>query len=483
MPGQPADEGDQFLPLVFSRDQQPAEDPLVPATETPQAPEQPSVSGLPHGEPKKFTGWSARLPQTLPPGQAAIVISGVGGDSAQQHFNFQLLSCCMEPFPHSDANFGQIDLDVSTSFERGKPPPAEFLIKMSNWSEGQETLTGWLNACRREHRDDLELLIWDVNTGVKIPWELLRLPPDRSANLPQGYLGALVTVARWPGEGVDPERAGRMAEPVPVRGSGDVLAHFAAGLETDRDMLRGFFGELEEEDPVNLLALLKRLEGEPGALALLYIACHGRFSDVPGKCRLDNLDLERATKFFERDLPRLIARPTLAFLNACDTGVSGINTSTNEYNDGALRGWANFFLSRGAAGVLATAGKVGKDQARELATDLFQMLRAGQGLSVAQALKLLRADRARELEAKERAVIEQEYERQWRLDAMSPEASAAARAASDQAAKVKAVKDAGEMMTLLQPFLYVYFHLPDLWTLPADRADPAETGELTGAGG
>ena len=119
---------------------------------------------------------------------------------------------------------------------------------MSNWSEGQETLTGWLNACRREHRDDLELLIWDVNTGVKIPWELLRLPPDRSANLPQGYLGALLTVARWPGGGVDPERASRMAEPVPVRGSGDVLAHFAVGLEADRDMLRGFFGQLEEEN-------------------------------------------------------------------------------------------------------------------------------------------------------------------------------------------------------------------------------------------
>ena len=80
------------------------------------------------------------------------------------------------------------------------------------------------------------------------------------------------------------------------------------------------------------------------------------------------------------------------FLNGCHTGSVGIDLGT--YNDDALRGFAKVFLRSGAAGVLATTGAVGRDEARVLADNLLKHLKSHPELSVAEAVRQLRRDAA-----------------------------------------------------------------------------------------
>ena len=121
---------------------------------------------------------------------------------------------------------------------------------------------------------------------------------------------------------------------------------------------------------------------------MVYVACHGQFADNPEDCALDGFPLGRATQFND-DLIRLRKQATLVFLNGCHSGSAGIDMST--YNDGALRSFAGVFLRSGAAGVLATTGAVGEDEARVLADDLLKHLREHPELSVAEAVRQLRA--------------------------------------------------------------------------------------------
>ena len=97
----------------------------------------------------------------------------------------------------------------------------------------------------------------------------------------------------------------------------------------------------------------------------------------PGRLsRSTSSPIGRATQFND-DLIQLREQATLVFLNGCHTGSVGIDLGT--YNDGALRGFAKVFLRSGAAGVLATTGAVGRDEARVLADDLLKHLRVAPG--------------------------------------------------------------------------------------------------------
>jgi hypothetical protein len=486
MPDQPPEESRQFYPSLLSQGQQPAEDPLAPPAQPP--PEPPSADDeLVHGARKEKLGRKPSvIPDTLPPGQATLVISGTGEAHAKQHFSFDLSCCCMASDSYEDANFGRSQIDLATNIAPGGPPAAQFLLEMRTWSGKKKDLRDWLDACRERHPDDLQLLIWD-KSGAGTPWELVRLPA-KSAGDTAGYLGALAAITRWPGDRLpDADHVRRLADPIPSRGAGPVLGHVTSSMADDRTMVGQFF-QLADPFPEDIWALFERLESESLPLALVYIACHGEFGSAPEDCKLDSLSVARAS-IFEGQLPGLTAQSTLAFLNACYSGSEGIDT--DKYDDGALRGFADYFLDRGATGVLAATGAVGTNDAHKLARQLFTMLEGNPGLTVPRALRRLRADRMTELETAERELTK----KQTRRDDRRMHVPQADLAAFDQAALVEDTNDTAALLPLLYPYMYVYFGLPRLWPAavqPASRpaAQPTvqpggqgSTGELTGTSG
>lgn len=476
MPDEPPEESRQYYPSVFSQGQQPAQDPLTPSADSPPPAPEPADEFF-HGERKKktFDPRPSALPDTLPPSKAALIISDIGEAHGKRVFRFELLSCCVQAKPYDDASFGRSKLDPATNIAPGGPPAAKFLREMRTWSgKGKKKdLRDWLDACREEHPDDLELFIWD-QSGAQVPWELLRLPasgPDEAG----GYLGALATITRWPGETLPgPERVNALADPVPSRGDGPVLGHVASSMAGDREVLHEFFEVLPP--PGSMFKLFDNLKKNSRPLAMVYVAAHGEFGNAPDDFKLDGFSVELAS-LFEGELPGLTAQSTLAFLNACYSGSEGIDT--DKYDDGALRGFADYFLSHGATGVLAATGAVGTHDARELARQVFWMLEGNPGLTVPQVLRRLRADQMTRLEETELVLGERKASREAERMRVAP----ADLEAFDRAAEAEDRLDTMALLPLLYPYLYVYFGLPRLWPAAVHPGGRAATGELTGTGG
>jgi hypothetical protein len=177
-------------------------------------------------------------------------------------------------------------------------------------------------------------------------------------------------VAAYIHEDPEPDRSG----PEPDR-----------SMARDRELLQDF--QVDYADSMwDLLTSL--LDPEEAALAMVYAACHGEFSDRPGESALGGLLLDSANMLSDRGFRRLHNRQTLVFLNACSSGPLG--EDRKRYNDGALRGFPKMFLETGAAGVLATAAPVESDLAHQVARDLFERLRLEPGLPIARAVRDLR---------------------------------------------------------------------------------------------
>lgn len=389
----------------------------------------------------------------LPHGMAELIVyrldSAVDGERG---FGLRAASCCSEPCDIRDSrrSYGKPNLDLGTQIARGGTPPAKFLRRMHTWSSEQGSLTRWLDKCRHEH-DTLELVVWD-DTGFRIPWELLWLPAASGDGEPAaGYLGAVVTVTRW--FTMYPHfrhRVSAFSNHAPYRASGAVAAYFAEGMTDDARL----FDNLVVEHAEDMEDLFTKLSTAtlPGALAMVYVACHGQFADNPEDCALDGFPLGRATQISD-DLIRLRKQAALVFLNGCHSGSAGIDMST--YNDGALRSFAGVFLRSGAAGVLATTGAVGKDEARVLAGDLLRHLREHPELSVAEAVRQLRVSAAAEMvgELLRTNLPEDEQEQADRT-----------------------------LHRLLYPFMYVYYGSPRMLLSLEERGGLADVAELAVTG-
>jgi len=394
------------------------------------------------------------MQRRLPPGMAELLVcppQQVGGDP--QRFRLRVQCCCASA-EDLNVEYGGPDLDLGTNIAPGGPPPARFLDTVGNWSYDKGELANWLNQRRHRHQDKLELVVWD-DTRFRIPWELLLLPADRELGLPRGHLGGLVTVTRWMSmKPWFPRYVRRFTNPNPYQASGPVVAYIADDMEHDRDIL-GDFVVHDARGVENLFEILageEILARDPAAFAMVYVACHGEFGDDPGDCVLGGFPLGRAGRFSD-DLPKLREQPTLVFLNGCRTGAIGLDT--RKYNDGALRGFAAVFLRCGATGVLATTGAVGREEAGALAHVLIGHLKVNRDLTVADAVRRLRAAASRRI-----------------LELLRTDIPEDERRAADE-----------ELLSLLYPFMYVYFGSPRMLMSFAQSGGLAGTGELAGTGG
>lgn len=335
-----------------------------------------AAEGMPSAIPQDLEPASPAMADRLPNGMALLIVT-----KTDDNQGFILKGAHGDRQAEPLGGAGKPDLDLnSLAFQLEQT--ATKLKAMASWSREKRELVNWLNRTRDDAEEELELVICD-DTGFRIPWELFWLR-DQVTRRRAGFLGALMTVTRW----LDVKRLGVLLEAIrnPGQDSGPVAAFVHETMAGDKELFRDFRVKYENTMS-DLLASLADANAE--ALAMVYAACHGEFSDLPDGTKLGNLSLESAQMAADEiGFDRLHNRQTLVFLNACASGPVG--EDKRRYNDGVLRGFPKMFLEAGAAGVLATAAPVEDEFARQVAGALIERLQMEPGLPPAKAIREFR---------------------------------------------------------------------------------------------
>ncbi|MFE7328726.1 CHAT domain-containing protein [Streptomyces sp. NPDC057565] len=280
----------------------------------------------------------------------------------------------------------------------GGQAPSELLRAIRHWSRNQQSLAVWINRARAVHGDALKVTIHD-DTGYELPWEALWLPPDPENGLPEGLLGALVVLTRW----LTIRRPGIVLPKEGATAEGAVLGYFfhdrdfdplldpsRAPLHDMRSDMAAFHGYVHRPH-VDIDPFLVALD-EPSDVptGLVYMACHGTYDE-----QVSALSLAGVTwsEFDEHEMAVLDTDHAMVCLNACHSGRLVRNTGGGESD---LRGFAELFLRKGAAGCVVTAGKVGDREARELIGQLVKTVTEEPWRPVADSLRLFRAQALQE---------------------------------------------------------------------------------------
>ncbi|MFF1810742.1 CHAT domain-containing protein [Streptomyces sp. NPDC058251] len=345
---------------------------------SPTVPAPPAPRDTLAGETHVFGPLGTDLERRLPAGMALLVVLPVRRDHGPG-FRMRGICCCgatLEFPEYSRPGIALADLVV-----RNGSPPVKVVATMRRWSRNMVELTRWLHDRRCAHGDGLELVIWD-ETGYGIPWELfwLATPPDSPYR--PGWLGGLVTVTRW----LSINTAYSVVRDYVSSHAceGPVAAYIADDMRHDEALLREFASE-----PIGGIRGLPRALSTGEALGMVYIACHGTFGSDDEDCHLDNVKLVMLDGGEDDAFKRLKSATTLVFLNACHSG--RLLAEDGEYADQNQRGFAQLFLRSGAAGVLATSGEIGDEEAHQMADELLRLLRNRPGTPVAVALRELRS--------------------------------------------------------------------------------------------
>ncbi|MFF1837064.1 CHAT domain-containing protein [Streptomyces sp. NPDC058231] len=275
----------------------------------------------------------------------------------------------------------------------GGEAPSELLRAIRLWSRNQRVLAAWINRARAVHGDALRLTIHD-DTGYELPWEALWLPSDHGHGLTEGLLGALVVLTRW----LTIRRPDIVLPKDHTAVEGGVLGYFfhdrdfdpllepsRAHLHDMRSDMAAFHGYVHRPH-VDIDPFLAALD-EPSGLptGLVYMACHGTYDE-----QVSALSLAGVTwsELDEHEMAVLDSDHAMVCLNACHSGRFVRNTGGGESD---LRGFAELFLRKGAAGCVVTAGKVGDREARELIGQLVRTVTEEPWRPVADSLRLFRA--------------------------------------------------------------------------------------------
>ncbi|MFF7899678.1 CHAT domain-containing protein [Streptomyces sp. NPDC088817] len=326
---------------------------------------------------RPLTALTTDLGRRLPTGMAMLLVLPVRRDHGP---GFRLRGvCCCGPPQEFPTEYSRPNIALAHLVARGGVPPTKVLATMRRWSQNKPDLTRWLHDRRCEHGDDLELVIWD-ETGYGIPWELFWLATPPGSSHRPGWLGGLVTLTRW----LTVNAAWSVVREYSQDHScaGPVAAYIAEDMRHDDALLDAY----ASERIAGVRGLPKTLAaGDP--LGMVYVACHGMFGDGEDDCLLGDVPLvmlEGGT-----DFERLASAATFVFLNACHSGQ--LIAEEGEYADQTQRGFSELFLRSGAAGVLATSGAIGDEEAHQMADELLRLLRDRPRTPVAVALRELRA--------------------------------------------------------------------------------------------
>jgi hypothetical protein len=340
--------------------------------------------------------------------------------------------------PPTQARPHRLSLGSLISSGENGESPAETFMRMRSWSTHMnQALHLWLTRLRRAHGDDFQLIICDV-TDFDLPWELLWLKPVQSADLSEGWLGAIIPVTR--STTAIERRQADVHQTAVTQCKGDIAAYIHQDMSRDRSLFDQFSTQIWDSSLDELLAHLD----EPGApLALVYVACHGSYPEATQGVRSSGAKIKLIDHIWTRDtgqtvhdgltvrdldwrnFRRISDSGGVIFLNACHSGRLAFDP---EINDDTLRGFAEVFLRSGASGVIGTSGAIGKEHGHEAARDLLDQIYRQPGLPVAVALR--------------------NYRR--RIADATPQPS---RSSDDGTARL--------LFSLFFSFMYVYFGWPD----------------------
>jgi CHAT domain len=339
-----------------------------------------STADLPTGASERLGASTVDVHAGLPHATAELLVrraflDGPGGDVV---FELSGYCCCGENLDSvkSERHSRPPRLALATLItrERGGESPAQSLYRLRNWSLNKYELRDWLARILARHNDELRLIIWD-DTGFDIPWELFWVTPDRTAGVRGGWLGVLATVTRWTTirnvRGRIPYMSGRC--------EGDVVGYVAdiKPINADKALFEGTSARLAD----TIRELLSELDQSGPDIALVYIACHGDFSEIGFKFKIDQVSLGEVES---QSWLRIETSGGLVFVNACH---SGRQTEDPEYHDGLIRGFAEVFLRSGATGFIGTAGAVLEQEARKVADHLLRQFRLHPDRPAAAALR------------------------------------------------------------------------------------------------
>jgi hypothetical protein len=353
------------------------------------------------GETAILDAFSVRPDEPLAAGMAVLMVIRPLQERGVPQFVLRgFCGCCdVMDFP---GRYDRPDLALDCLASEEGEPPATILSLMKSWSSGKPELTEWL-----ARHGDLDLVIWD-NTGYRIPWELLWLehPPGCKLQHPPGcrgdWLGGVVTVTRWLQIRKTSHQANRSYGGAD-QCTGPVMYCIDPSFSGDNTLLNGLRGEAK----ASVRELANALESGGDPLSLVYVAVEGQFGEQISQCWLGDLSL---VHFDSQRLFRLAGAPTFVFLNACHSG--GLSHDTARLNDGFLRGFAEVFLRSGAAGVLATSGRVGTATAFEMARAVLERMRERPGVPAARIVRDLRGEAASRIPADLASVDDPDAHRQ-----------------------------------------------------------------------
>lgn len=334
-------------------------------------------ANLPSGESASLGTTTIDLRAAYPPGVAVLDVLPLVGDEGQR-FGLRGYCCCDELLwtaPDRHRRPGRIDVAALITRDGGESPAHTFL-RLKNWSSSKIELQRWLSCLRERHGDALTLIVRDC-TDFGIAWELFWLSgPDGG-----DWLGSAITVTRW----VTMPRARSTVSRLPLhraRAGGEVVAYVADGpMRADLEVLK----ELDAVITETFWDLLARMDEPGGPFALVYAACHGRFSGSSLEFLLD--DAVSVADVDTARLSRLARFGGLVFLNACH---SARLIDDPEYNDATQRGFAEAFLRAGATGFIGTVGVVAEEQAHRYLREIIRLLRERPGTPIAVTIRDLR---------------------------------------------------------------------------------------------
>jgi hypothetical protein len=347
----------------------PAQPPAPQAAQRPQQSDD-AASGAAAAEaaPEKIRTARLDLSKNLPRDTALlkVIVKRLDGEDRfelEGHFRGKMWVTSSDELRHQ-GRLGRILADeIDGEVEPAKA--VECYRWLQSWSITKHGLAKWLTGLRSRAAQEkfmLRLIVWD-DTDFGIPWELFW-------HRDGGWLGVLMPVIRWTTVH-DNERHDQFSADPGQFGGSDVL-YFedgklpgAAQASIDPRTGAGYKPMDNMEQLLQALASLSRGYG------LVYIRGHGVHS---ADLTMATLAGVRLSELDGRELPSLDLSRPLVFLNACNSARPVIDKS---FGDDANRNFAEVFLRKRAAAVVATMTEVPASQSAVLARNLIKQARLG----------------------------------------------------------------------------------------------------------
>jgi hypothetical protein len=323
------------------------------------------------------------LPWKLPSGTALLrvmrcVYQGQERFSLALHSDVPMRSTTS---PQDLRNQGRPDITLADAVAKGTW--SQSFRKLRSWSVTKITLRQWLSALRREHPHALRLIIWD-ETDFQIPWELFFHETDNPDDL--GWLGADFEVIRY--TTVYSETPVDWSTGGPGTCHGPILGFIDPDFPPPGKLLSRY----RYEPASSMQNLLAKLDDTRQEVGLVYVWGHGILGPNGELATLAGMPMDRIALY---RMPALRQSRAVVLLNACG---SGQLMRDDRFGEGSARSFAEIFLRRGARGVIATSGRVGKIESYDFVQRLLSEAEDA-AINLPAALLAYRAKLARGLPA------------------------------------------------------------------------------------